>query len=439
MNASLIKRIEDLLGGSYAMLESSRSSRYSVGSLDYNITALKTLLRGGRSLDFGIVPIDPLNANDTSGRVGTSIPEPTGSPFYLSVGTTAAIFNGKKVFIQGATRIEVGDEDINGYSPVDGSEYFYAVVTARDTTRFGQAAGTYNVYRGALSKSTANIPSIPYYEAPMALVKVNYYGIYASDIYNDYFYKAHYESCGDDEAIKTIYVSTDDLEEQLKTQNFSLTFQNIVRSLNNYANLKFSTSFKDYCKSIGYTFDNYYFRKLYSDSTQTDLSTPLTEASAGTSKNYPYMLFKEARLEANIKTNGSASGISNIEFYGITPLTTRLSGVAIAADATICLEDASSWPNSGYLCLGGGSYWSVHTYSKLSATMLNVYPQVPTTFFTWNNVYLAEKQSIQVPSGSVPVDYSVLVGTAGSVYLGAANATFITRGLGVNSVLVRNV
>ncbi|MEM1945157.1 MAG: hypothetical protein QXX57_05415, partial [Nitrososphaerota archaeon] len=349
------------------------------------------------------------------------------------------IFNGRKVFISGATRIEVGPDDVNGYSPLNGDEYFYAVVTARDITRFGQAAGTYNVYKGALTKSNTSVPSIPYYEAPMALVKVNYYGIHATDIFNDYFYKAHYESCGDDEAIRTIYISADDLEEQLKTQNFSSTFQNIVRSLNNYSNLKFSTSFKDYCKSLGYTFDNYYFRKLYSDITQTDLSTPLTEASENSSKNYPYMLFRQSRLEANIKTSGSASGISNIEFYGLTPLNTRLSGVAITADATICLEDASSWPESGYLCLGGGSYWSVHTYSKLSATMLNVYPQVPTTFFTWNNVYLAEKQSIQVPSGSVPVNYSVTVGTSGSVYLGAANATFITRGLGVNSVLVRNV
>ena len=437
MKVSLLKKIEELLGNSYQLLEETRSKNLDLGSLDYNITTLKTLIRGGVSTPFCVVPHDPLDPEDTSGKVGTTMPPPNGDPLAVSVATTSVLFNGKKVVIPAATSLFVGDADAVGESPVFANDHFYAAIVARDTTRFGVPAATYSIIKGFLSSNKANIPSIPYFTPPLALVRVNNYGIHASDIYNDYFYKSHYEFGADDELVRTLFVSLDNVEETLKSSSVSSIFDDIARSLDSYCNLKFSEDFKTYCKRSGYVFSNDYFRKLYSDCLRKEISVPMTEAYATTFVNYPNMTFRGANLEAVVKTSSFVTTPANLEFYALRPTSFKLTGFATTTDATICVDTTESWPNNGFLCIKSNDYVSVHTYSKLSPTMVNVSP-VPTNFNVWSDVYLADKHAVAIPSGIAARQYVVPVGTSASLYVGAVNATFSTVGVGVYSVLIRN-
>ena len=451
MDSKLISYMEKLLGGVYDNLQEKQGPVNKIGTVAYNLSLYKTLLRGGRSIDFCVAPNNPCDPEDKSGLVTVS-PQLQNA---VNIPTTTVFFKNRKIILEGRNNVSLPSEGANNTPLVDSLDSFYCALCVRDTTT--KTSGGENVSGDfvfrvgpVVRNEEPSIPEVPDNEIPVSLIKVTGGGPIVNNLYYDLGHTYSYSYINDD-LILSLFPVFDKKENESLGRNNVSDLSEIFNSINAYTVSKYGVDFRSYCKIMGHQLSKS-FRKLYSIIFKRDISITLCSLYKGenASQDRSYQssgLYFPDNIEVVI--NATAPNGTQATEVNITAVTDKWSWVTHKSNPdsnTLFVEDVSSLnirtgPNSNdnIVVFNSGDVWEAFSVSSISTSdnKIEVVGNLGSEIYPWSKIYKAFRYKVTINPGN----YSGVInlGTSNDKYINALIHDIYPKNHDTINVVVRNV
>lgn len=459
-----LARLEQLLGNAYDLIQGTQGDADTPGSVRFHIAEAKAYLRGGLRGDFGISPINSLDADDGSGVISVGTVSSTAGAF--SIPTTKAYFGGLERYASAATYQTYtagasSERIVNGvtYGAVGATYGNVLLFTVKDVSSVTLAAATIqirslpvdSVYGIEFLQQQDITPSYSTKELALGKYILDENVIPAAAPTQSMQPKVYFESAGDDD-VEAIFEGLYATNAREASINRTTELTDTISELETHARSLTGLTWKAYWKSQGRQFTSS-FTKLWAKAKSEQLSTNLGIAVPSRGDLASVASYTNSVLEIGSALEGylltqAGTGSTTLNFYSISPSYSKgmISHVLPVGQQEIDIYQSTDWPDSGHLWVKPDSFANVtggrgvFEYTKPWSTMATRFTLGTTNEVfvdSWTDVYYVENMTMTVPSGS-PTYTIVYTPSQSAKSLGVAIATISDTSTYGVKVLIRS-